>query len=419
MMPLSAAFVIGNRTVWEQAHACIQNLPVRLAVEQSAALTSGPEGDELLDRIERHRVDVVLVETSLIPIPLDEFVRRLRNTASQPAVFVLNPDASPELILEALRAGANEYLYPPLADALRDALQRLSAVRSKSGSETSKALGKVFAFLSARGGCGGTTVAAHVALEIARQTKQPTLIADFDFEAGILRFLMKAKNSYTVRDAVENLHRMDASLWNALVSSTPEHLDVIPTSDEIAGKRAPEREEMMHLLRFIRSTYGFAIADFGRSISPALLNSLPEIETVFLVTTPDESSLERTKQTIASIESRGFAAERIQVALNRAGEKKTNIEAVARVLGRQPERIFHDDRLSLYDAYSEGRFLPPSTGLAREFRALADAIRTGALERQAPRTGDGKPAGKGIFPFRGFSFLQRGAAKSKPQPAGA
>ncbi len=33
MMPLlTAAFVISNRTVWERAHACIQNLPVRLAV---------------------------------------------------------------------------------------------------------------------------------------------------------------------------------------------------------------------------------------------------------------------------------------------------------------------------------------------------------------------------------------------------
>ena len=223
MMPLTAAFVISNRTVWEQAHACIQNLPVRLAVEQGMGQSDPAETDALLDRIERHRVDVVLVEASRIAMPLEEFVRRIRSTAAQPAVFVLNPEASPELILEALRAGANEYLYPPLADTLRDALQRLSTARSKGGSDTSDALGKIFGFLSARGGCGATTFAVHVASSIiARrrdQLKQPTLLADFDFDAGLLRFLMKSKSTYSVRDAIDNLRRMDSSLWKALVSS--------------------------------------------------------------------------------------------------------------------------------------------------------------------------------------------------------
>ena len=167
MMPLTAAFVIANRTVWEQAHACIQNLPVRLAVEHGMGQSDPSETDALLDRIERHRVDVVLVEASRIAVPLEEFVRRIRNSAVQPAVFVLNPEAAPELILEALRAGANEYLYPPLADTLRDALQRLSTARSKGGSDTSKALGKIFGFLSARGGCGATTFAVHVATDLA------------------------------------------------------------------------------------------------------------------------------------------------------------------------------------------------------------------------------------------------------------
>ena len=88
MMPLTAAFVISNRTVWEQAHACMQNLPVRLAVEQGMGRRPA-EADALLDRIERHRVDVVLVEASRVAMPLEEFVRRLKNTAAQPAVFVL------------------------------------------------------------------------------------------------------------------------------------------------------------------------------------------------------------------------------------------------------------------------------------------------------------------------------------------
>jgi len=436
MMPLTAAFVVSNRTVWEQAHSCIQNLPVRLAVEQGSAQTDSAETDELLDRIERHRVDVVLVETGTIALPFEEFVRRVRNTASQPAVFALNPDASPALILEALRAGANEYVYPPLAETLRDALERLSASRAKGGSDASSALGKIFGFLSARGGCGATTVAVHAATAIARQSsskqgtapasKQPAmLLADFDFEAGLLRFLLKTKNNYTVRDAIDNLRRMDASLWRGLVSTQADQMDIIPAPEEVAAKRPPEREEMTHLMRFIRSTYPLSIVDFGRSISVAALDSLPELETLYLVTTPDRTALEYAQRAIRIIEERGIAGNRFKIVLNRCGDKgKPDVPAVEKTLGRSVEVVLRNDHMALYDAYSEGRFLPAASPLAKEIGALAESIRARAL---GERKRTGEPEGRAAVATqeqpqgvkkRWLSFLP-GFAKTQGQSAQA
>lgn len=420
MMPLTAAFVIGNRTVWEQAHACIQTLPVRLAIEEGMEQGGPAEADALLDRIERHRVDVVLVEASRIAMPFEEFVRRLHNTASQPAVFVLNPEASPELILEALRAGANEYLYPPLAETLRDALQRLSAARSKGASDTANALGKLFGFLSARGGCGATTFAVHVATDIARQSgtstkPQPTLLADFDFEAGLTRFLMKAKNSYSVQDAVDNLRRMDSSLWKALVSSQADKLDVIPAPEEIAAKKLPQREETMHLMRFIRSTYPVSIVDFGRAVNVAALDSLPELDTLFLVTTPDLASIERAKRALRGVEERGFATNRVKVLLNRvATPNKSDVSSIGELLGRPCDGVFRNDHVALYEAYSEGHLLPPASALSKELHALANSI----LERDR-----GHAANTSAAPSAGgkrwFSFLHKSSSPEKVQGQGA
>jgi pilus assembly protein CpaE len=440
MMPLTAAFVISNRTVWEQAHACIQNLPVRLAVEDGIGQSDSADTDALLDRIERHRVDVVLVEAGRIGLPLEEFVRRIRNTAAQSAVFVLNQDASPELILEALRAGANEYLYPPLSDTLRDALQRLSAARSKGGSDTSNALGKVFGFFSARGGCGATTVAVHVASAIARhaatrqtgprplvsnsadQTKQTTLLADLDFEAGLLRFLMKSKATYSVRDAIDNMRRMDASLWKGLVSSHADGLDLISAPDEVAVKRSPGREEMMHLMRFIRSAYPVSIADFGRNISVAALDSLPELEALYLVTTPDLTSLEHAKRAIRNVEGRGFggnrlAGNRLKVLLNRAGDRgKTNLDEAGKFLGRPCEAVIRNDHMALYDAYSEGRFVSPASPVGKDLQALSDSIRdrvSGERDR-GEKAATAPPAGG----KRWLSFLQKAPSLRKTQEQG-
>jgi pilus assembly protein CpaE len=407
MMPLSAALVIGTRALWEQAHACVQNLPVRIAVEQNEPA----EADALLDRIERHRVDVVLVEGSRVSIPLDEFVGRLKNTAGQPAVFVLHPEPSPDRILDALRAGANEFLYPPLAEPLRDAFERLSQTRSKSGTGTSGELGKVFGFISARGGCGATTFAIHVASNIAKQNKEPMLVADFDFDAGLLRFLMKSKNTYSVRDALDNLHRMDSSLWKGLVSSHPNQIDFIPAPDEVAAKRHPGREEMTHLMRFIRSMYPVTIVDFGRSVSMAALDSLPELDALYLVTTIDRTTLEHTRNAIQMLEERGLPAARLKVLLNRVPDKGVPDRAgIESLIGRPCAATFRNDFMALYDAYSEGSLLQQGTPLAKEFLALANSIRARAAGERETEEVRGVAAPVRDSGKRWFSFFQRAQA---------
>jgi pilus assembly protein CpaE len=404
MMPLTAAFVIANLTVLEQANACVRNLPVRIALEQSEPA----DADALLDRIERHRVDVVLVEASCVSMPLDEFVRRIKSAAAQPAVFVLYTEASPERILEALRAGANEYLYPPLADTLRDAFERLSGTRSKGGAGASGALGKIFGFLSARGGCGATTFVIHVATDLARQAKQPMLVADFDFEAGLLRFLMKSKSTYSVRDALDNLHRMDSSLWKALVSSHANSVDFIPAPDEVAAKCHPGREETIHLMRFIRSMYPVSLVDFGRSVSRVALDSLPELDAMYLVITSDTATLDHARRAIHMVEERGFPSSRLKILLNRVPDRGApDRKAIENSLGCPCAAVFRNEFMALYDAYSEGHLLQQGSRLGKEIRGLGDSIRARIA---GEHTADSADVAVNAIPEAGkrwFSFFQR------------
>ena len=419
MMPVTAALLISNRQLWEQAHSCIQNLPVRIALEQN----DPSEMDELLDRIERHRSDVVLVEANLLPVPLEEFVRRLRDTASQPADFVFHLEASPQHILEALHAGAGEYLCPPLVEPLRKAFEKLSAERSRSPLSQPGALGRIFGFLSAKGGCGATTFACHTAAETARRLKAPVLLADFDFDAGLLRFVMKSKAAYSLRDALDNMHRMDASYWKALVSAHG-HLDVIPAPEDLAAKRPGDAKETAHLMRFIRSLYQAAVVDFGRHVSRAALDSLPELDTLYVLTSPSPDDLEHARDCIADVTAREFPVSRIRVLVNRVPERGgPDPKAVADFLGTAPAAWFPADAAALYDAWSEGRLIEANSRLGREFGELAGSVAERVLgARSAPKTAGGPAAVKREAPARTaearglrrlFSFL-RGAPAAEP-----
>src|SRR5580692_7111272 len=120
MYPLTIGLAIENRDLWEQAQSCLSDLPFRIIVEHQDI------GDvsNFLDRLERMRPDVVLVDISNRKEPLEGLVASIKAAAGEPMIIALNTTADADAILSSLRAGINEYLYPPLQDSLRRSLER-------------------------------------------------------------------------------------------------------------------------------------------------------------------------------------------------------------------------------------------------------------------------------------------------------
>src|SRR5688572_7768435 len=78
--------------------------------------------------------------------------------------LVVASQSDPTVLLEAMRAGASEFLQEPIAAAaLEQAISRLVAHRASSGAN-----GEVFAFVGAKGGVGTTTTAVNVATALAK-----------------------------------------------------------------------------------------------------------------------------------------------------------------------------------------------------------------------------------------------------------
>jgi len=119
---------------------------------------------------------VVLIDISGWREPLEGLVASIRGAIGDPMIIALNTTAESDSILSSMRAGINEYLYPPLQETLRKALEKRSAERSRRSVAGAKAGGKSFAFLSAKGGCGATTLVTHVAAELGRLNQKVLLM---------------------------------------------------------------------------------------------------------------------------------------------------------------------------------------------------------------------------------------------------
>jgi pilus assembly protein CpaE len=281
----------------------------------------------------------------------------------------------PQNILEAMQAGASEYLCPPLGVALREAFERLSIVRVDQVNHQQKKLGRLFGFISAKGGCGATTFASHVATTAAKLNDKPLLLADLDFEAGLLRFMLKAKPRYTLRDAVDNMHRMDSSYWNALVTRHGKNLEFIAAPEELGERNPADPKQLGRLLRFIRMTYPAAVLDFGRTYSAAALEMLPEMEALYLIVTDDLPVLENAREFIRMADERTRSSNRIRVMVNKVGSRqKPDLDNLENFIGLRPEGVFSDDREALYETWSEGRLLGEDSTFGRQLAALSKSM---------------------------------------------
>jgi pilus assembly protein CpaE len=381
MYPLTIGLAIENRDLWEQAQACLSDLPFRIIVEHQDI------GDvsNFLDRLERMRPDVVLIDISGWREPLEGLVTSIRGAIGDPMIIALNVTADPDAILASMRAGINEYLYPPLRDPLKRALEKRSAERSRRRDAGSKAGGKSFAFLSAKGGCGATTLVTHVAAELGRQN-QRVLLADLDLDSGMVGFITKTKSVYSILDAVNNLHRLDIHYWKALVSNGIPGVEIVAAPLALASKYQIKDEQVRHVLGFARPHYDWTLVDLGRSLSHTAMAALEEIDEACLVTTLEVPALHQSKQIIQTLLDSGYGKNKVRLILNRAPKRLDITPAeLEKMLGVPIFCMIPNDYPELYETYAEGRMLNRNSDLGRQIAKLAIKLASLEVDEKGPK----------------------------------
>jgi pilus assembly protein CpaE len=366
---ITVSMAVEDKTLWAEVHSCLQGEIAQIDFEQPQATDLSP----FMEAVERSKPDLALIDVSALGGTLPEVIRNLRLAAPGSMIVALNTSDITGPVLECFRAGADEYLSPPLAEGLRKALERRNTERTRS--ESTKPDGKVITFLSAKGGCGATTLACHVAVELAR-VSQSVLLADLDLHAGMVAFVMKSKSSYSIVDALNNLHRLDASYWKALVSNGIPGLEIISAPSALAAKLDLKLGEIRQIMGFARTQYRWTVGDAGRSIDKSTMTALESSDEACLVTTPEIPALQQTKQILQTLLDGGYKQERIKLILNRVPKRSAmRPDELEKMLGIPFYAVFPEFYSDLHEAYSQGQLLPsgsmPGQYMGRLARKLA------------------------------------------------
>ncbi len=369
---LSVGVVIGNARLWEESQALLRLMPVRVVFETAQAATE----DTLFARIDRFKPDVLLLDPGALPMPLPELVPLIKELPAAPFVVVVQESASAEEIIRAVRAGADEFVFPPLESSMKEALERLAKQAAARQTGSAQPAGKSIGFLSAKAGCGATTIACHAALELARASGKTTLLGDFDLAAGTVRVLMKADSRYSVLDAARNTADLDERYWRALISNGFPGVEVLAGVSTDLYREYPQPEDVRRVLEFARQRYPYVVADLGAGLDAAVLCSLQEVDELVLVTTPEMPALHMAKLQLHRLGAAGFRRANTRVVLNRVSRRTELTPAeIEKALDVELFATLPNEYGALDRAFTGGKLLPENNHLrvaiSRMIHALA------------------------------------------------
>jgi pilus assembly protein CpaE len=229
-----------------------------------------------------------------------------------------------------------------------------------------------FGFLSVKGGCGATTLACHVAAELA-SPEQKVLLMDLDLHGGLVGFITKAKVRYSISDALENLHRLDSDYWKWLVSKPASGFEILASPPlTLVPCQEVKAEEVRQLLGFVRPHYDWLVVDLGNGLSQLTVAALGELDQTCLVTTLEVPALFQCLEMIRALLGGGYEKHRIKLILNRAPKRlDITLSELERMLGAPIFFMLPNDYPELYETYANGHMLTHDSELGRAIGTLA------------------------------------------------
>jgi pilus assembly protein CpaE len=341
---------------------------------------------QVLTQAEAAQPDVLVVDVrTMTGIP--PVVSALHQQHPGTGIVLVLASLDPSLLLEGMRAGANEVVAEPLrAGDLERAVAQVARRRLMT------APGRVFAFIGAKGGIGTTTVAANVAASLADLGKPArTLLMDLHpIGGGDAALFFDVAPLHSVAEAIENIDRVDQSYFRGLVVQAAPNLDLLAASERFPGASF-DKTRLRALLDFAAATYKYTVLDLARS-DVTTLEALERVDLIVVLVTRDMQSAKAGAKYVALLRER-YGSERVVVVANRSDRHADFTEAdIARVVDADLVHSFPSDYRTALHAVHTGRPL-----VLNGRGALADSIKrfTGWLAGVQPE-GAGRRFGAAV-----------------------
>lgn len=335
-------------------------------------LSHYPNATDLIRTLRAHAPDVIFLSFESLE-KAEETIQFLEKESEDAQVIGIHRASSDTTVLRTMmRLGVREFAsfpfeIPTLVECLRHAAQRL-----ENRPADYEATSQIFSFLPSKAGVGTSTLALNVAASLAREKNARVLLSDFDLNSGMMRFLLKLQNTYSVLDAVEHSAAMDEHLWPQLVT-TIGSLDVLHAGTINPSLRI-DPTQIRNLVPFMRRNYNALCFDLSGNLERYSIEIMQESKRVVLVCTPEIPSLHLAREKLQYLRTVDLEP-RTVIVMNRMAKKPLfTPDQVSEIVGVPVIATVINDYAGINQATASGTFVEEKSDLGKQYTQLASRL---------------------------------------------
>jgi pilus assembly protein CpaE len=308
---LTAAIVSGDPASAAQLLAGLEQTGlVHAAIKQwTISADKLPDAGEVV-------ADIVLLDLGRDPEPFFIFgthLRRLRPSVRLIACSATNPP-NPQMLLDAMRSGVQDFVAKPVTPAgLKDILARFS----EQGHSTSRATEKLIAVMGSKGGVGTTTVAVNLGVQLCAHTNKRAVLLDFARPLGNAHLLLDLHPRFGIRDAIDNLDRLDSHFFAGLLERHKSKLEILGGAMQPEEWQTIPTEPLGRVVNVAQSGFDVVLADLGSHFASDLSPVLTTARMILIVVEANVPSLWTLQRRLLALTGLGVDPDRVRLVVNR------------------------------------------------------------------------------------------------------
>jgi len=322
-------------------------------------------------------------------------------TSEFPAMPILTVSArgDGQSILQALRAGAKEFLTAPVV--LEELLLAMQRLRQGSGTAngTARTESLVVSIVGSRGGVGCTSLAVNLGCNLAQEKVYNVALVDLDLALGDADVALDLIPDYTLADVAMNIERLDMTFLRRSLCKHPSGLSLLPHPVQMEDIELIHPDHLARVINLLRASYTHLVFDLSKRFTPTDLTAMRMSDVILLVAQLELTSLRNAVRMLHTLGNEDGLRDKVKVVMNRVGSDDCDITLAKaeETLGRPIFWQVPNDYRSVLGARNAGVPLlthAPRSKTHLSLVGLASAL-NGKSASDAPRK-----ERRGFFSFR-------------------
>lgn len=270
--------------------------------------------DELGTRLRADESMVVLVDDDARDWLVLDKLEPVINRHTHSRFMLLTGERTPQIMMRAMQIGVR---YVQAKSEIAADLNASVGALAGTLNHRQASRGSIITLLSAAGGCGATTLATNMGLEMHARGTGSLLLVDGDQHYGALGTFLNIEGRYGLNYLLNATDSIDTVLLQSTAYHYQEGLDVLlnPIGEPRGNGNSAQR--FSELLEICAQAYGTTIIDLPRPSPDALKEAARASTLLLIVMQPAIKDIRTARMLMQMLEAGGTAPGQILIVINR------------------------------------------------------------------------------------------------------